>query len=892
MKKQTSPVVTAELTLDKGWIAKRLNDIVPREESEGMPEYVIRAGRTITSGDYAPQGWVEATIPGTVITTLVQNGVYDDPYFGENSKSIPDIYDVGRDFYTYCFYTTFDLSAGIAGQRAWLQFRGINYSADVFLNGTQVNTSSLQGMFIRHFLDITNLASFGGTNRLAVIVYPVEHPGNVSRGGQGGDHQIAQDVTAQYVEGWDWIIPIPDRNTGIWDRVSVRASGPVVIRDPHVITQLPNGASGAALITISADLCNGSDVAQSATLTYTLEGRTQSQDLSLSPGEMKTITFPSQTLSNPRLWWPNGYGAQELYDADFSVNVAGYGRSDAETVRFGVREITSDIDSSTQGRVFSVNGQQIFIRGGNWICSDAMLRLSTKRYRDEVRFHAGMNLNMIRVWGGSIAERPEFYDACDEFGLLVMQEFWMTGDCNGTWGAGSIHWPLDHQLYINCAADTVKMLRNHPSLCFWCGGNELNPSLPQPPPDIEAALTQNIMPDLDGMPNMPGTQRLYIPSSLSAGLGPGDGPYGIVPTADYYTLDLNRYSFNPELGSVGTPVVETLRRFLSTDALADFPVDQTWGEEWRWHTYIPYSNPQDNCPDQIASYGEPKNMTVDDFALRAQIVNYVQYRALYEGASKYMWTNYTGILAWKSANPWTGLRGQFYDYYLDQTGGYYGVRKACEPVHLQLNWDDLTFGIVNCTSGTLTNLGVQYVVYHYLTGQQLSQQSESVVQVAARSTYLSPSPITLPADDLPIHFIRMRLTDSGGGLISENLYWRSASDTEDFTGFMGLPQINLDGTVSTSTDGSDYVLQTSLTNSKACVAFFVRLKVINPGAASGVDSRVLPTIYEDNYFTLMPGETKGVIMRCSQADAGNIEPQVWVEGYNVVSSQLAPNKPA
>ena len=882
MEKQTLPVAATEWVLDSGWLTKKASDAAD--------------GATITASRYVPQGWMEAIVPGTILTTLVRNGVYQDPYVsGSESPDqmlkppAPDIYVAGRDFYTYWFYTTFDLPTATEGQRAWLQFRGINYSADAFLNGGQANTSLLQGMFLRHYLDITNLANFGGANRLAVIVYPVDHPGDVSQGGQGGDHQIAQDVSAQYVEGWDWIIPIPDRNTGLWDCVSVHTSGPVVIRDPHVISQLPNGPTNDALITVSADLINGSDAPQSGTLTYTLEQQKQSQNFNLNPGETTTINFSALGLTNPRLWWPNGYGAQELYEMYFSVDVSGYGPSDTEFVSFGVREITSDIDPSTKGRVFSVNGQQIFVRGGNWICSDAMLQLSGKRYHDEVQFHAEMNLNMIRVWGGSIAERPEFYDACDEYGLLVMQEFWMTGDCNGTWGHSSIEWPLDHRLYINCAGDTVRMLRNHPSLCFWCGGNELNPSLPQPPADIEAALTQDIMPNLDGMPGLPGTQRLYIPSSLSAGLGPGDGPYGIVLTAGYYTLKLNFQSFNPELGSVGTPVVETLQRFLSADALANFPVNQTWGPEWRLHKYMPYSNPPDNCPDQIASYGQPKNMTVDDFALRAQIVNYVQYRALYEGANKYMWSHYTGILVWKAQNPWTGLRGQLYDWYLDQTGGYFGARKACEMVHVQLNWDDLTFGIVNCTADTLTKLQVQYTIYHYLNGQQLSQQSETVAQVGANSTYLSSFAITIPTDNLPIHFIRMALIESGGHLLSENLYWRSAFDPEDFTAFMNLPQVSLEGMVSISTDGLYYVMQVSLTNSATSVAFFVRLKVLNANALSGADNRVLPTIYEDNYFTLMPGEVKNLSVSCLQTDAGNVEPTFWVEGYNVTAFQITPS---
>ena len=861
-----------EWLLDDGWLAKKASEV-------GVD------GTVITSVGYSLDEWVEAVVPGTILSTLVCNGVYPDPYLYKNNTEIPDIFKAGQDFYTYWFYTEFELSASMKGKMVYLQFRGINYSAEVFLNGAKVRNKLLQGMFQRHFLDITAFAKFGGTNRLAVIVYPVAHPGDVSKGGQGGDHQIAQDVTAQYVEGWDWMIPTPDRNTGIWDRVSLHVSGPVTIRDPHVVTQLTDGARGGALITVSADLVNGSGAAQNGTVTYMLEEHTLSQDFSLGPDETKTIAFPSLSLSQPRLWWPNGYGSQELYEMDFSLDVKGYGFSDAASVCFGVREIQSYIDPDTQGRVFCVNGQRIFVRGGNWICSDGMLRLSAKRYRDEVRFHAEMNLNMIRVWGGSIAERPEFYDACDEYGLLVMQEFWMTGDCNGRWGSGDINWPLDYDLYIECAADTVKMLRNHPSLCFWCGGNELEPSMPQPPADIESALEQEIMPNLDGMPDMPGTQRLYIPSSLSGGLGPGDGPYGIVATNEYYTMALNRYAFNPELGSVGTPVVETLRRFLSPEALYDFPVDQVWGEEWRFHTYIPYSNPQEGCRDQIAIYGDPK--TVDDFALQAQIVNYVQYRALYEGASKFMWTHKTGILVWKTHNPWTGLRGQLYDYYHDQTGGYFGVRKACELVHIQLNWDDLTFAIVNCTSGRLENLRVQYTVHHYLNGQQLWQESKMVQQVSAGSTYISPTPVTIPKDDLLIHFIRMMLTDAHGNLLSENLYWRSASDPENFTSFKELQQISLDGAVRISTSGSDYVLEASLKNPAGCVAFAVRLKVINPNAQSP-ENRVLPTLYDDNYFTLMPGEAKQVVMHCSQTDAGNVKPQVWLEGYNVIKNRLTP----
>ncbi|HEX6715665.1 MAG TPA: hypothetical protein VF088_01060 [Pyrinomonadaceae bacterium] len=420
------------------------------------------------------------------------------------------------------------------------------------------------------------------------------------------------------------------------------------------------------------------------------------------------------------------------------------------------------------------------------------------------------------------------------------------------------------------------MLRNHPSLCFWCGGNELNVFI-LPPPDIEQALSKEIIPELDG--------RLYITSSLSGGLGPGDGPYGILPNSAFFT-GANFYTFNPEMGSIGTPVVETLRRFLSAAALANFPKDQTSGREWDLHTYIAYSNPKANCPDQIASYGTPTNMTVDDFALRAQIANYLQYRALFEGMNMSMWTTYTGILVWKGQNPWTGLRGQFYDWYFDQTGGYFGTRKACEPLHVQLNWNNLKFGVVNCTDTAMMNATVQYTIYHYLTGKQLSQQSVAVNQVNAYSTYTSSSAIVLPTDNLPIHFILMKLIDAGGKTRSENLYWRSRANPENFAAFMQLGQVKLSGNVNVSMEGQEYVLIATVTNPADNVAFFIRLKVIKPPAVSGSDNRVLPTFYDDNYFTLMPGDKRTIAMRCSQNDAGGVVPQVWVEGYNVSPSQL------
>ncbi|MEJ7659230.1 MAG: glycoside hydrolase family 2 TIM barrel-domain containing protein [Hymenobacter sp.] len=235
---------------------------------------------------------------------------------------------------------------------------------------------------------------------------------------------------------------------------------------------------------------------------------------------------------------------------------------DEETVPVGIREITTNWNARTQSRQVLVNRQRIFIKGGNWILSDALLRLSVARYDAEVRLHRDANLNLLRVWGGGILERPEFYAACDQYGLLVMQDFWMSGDANGRWqdpAKKDDQWtrrqyPDNHRLFINSAADQVKMIRNYASLAMWCGGNEITP-----PKDILAALADSILPQLDGT-------RWLAPYSNSDSLsfnflgGNGDGPYGIQPIRRFWAE--RTFPFNTEVGSVGTGDYESLARFL------------------------------------------------------------------------------------------------------------------------------------------------------------------------------------------------------------------------------------------------------------------------------------------------------------------------------------------
>ncbi|KAJ0977496.1 hypothetical protein J5N97_012970 [Dioscorea zingiberensis] len=778
--------------LDSGWLAARSTEI----ELTGVQLTTTHP----PSGPSAP--WMEAEVPGTVLGTLLKNKLVPDPFYGLNNEAILDIADSGREYYTFWFFTTFDCQMS-GNQHVNLNFRAINYSAELYLNGHKEILP--KGMFRRHSLDITDILHPDGKNLLAVLVHPPDHPGSIPpEGGQGGDHEIGKDVAAQYVEGWDWMTPIRDRNTGIWDEVSISITGPVKITDPHLVSSFFDGYRRVYLHS-TVELENRSSWNADCTLTLQvtteleesvcLVEHVQTEKLSIPPGTVLQHTLLPAFFYKPNLWWPNGMGKQSLYNVVIAIDVNGFGESDSWSHHFGFRKIESVIDTTTGGRLFKVNGQPVFIRGGNWILSDGLLRLSKKRYMTDIKFHADMNFNMMRCWGGGLAERPEFYHYCDIYGLLVWQEFWITGDCDGRGiPVSNPNGPLDHDLFMFCARDTVKLLRNHASLALWVGGNEQIP-----PEDINAALKNDLQlhplfrteipnseEDLvskskDPSQYLDGT-RVYVQGSMWDGFADGkgdftDGPYEIQNPEDFFKDDYYKYGFNPEVGSVGIPVAATIRATMPPEGwemplfkkLSNGYIEEVPNPMWDYHKYIPYSKPG-KVHDQIEMYGHPKNL--DDFCEKAQLVNYVQYRALLEGWTSRMWTKYTGVLIWKTQNPWTGLRGQFYDHLHDQTAGFYGCRCAAEPVHVQLNLASYFIEVVNTTSDELTDVAVEVSVWdldgscpYYKVTEKISVPGKKVLPVIEMNYPKSKNA-------KPVYFLLLKLFRlSDNAVLSRNFYW-------------------------------------------------------------------------------------------------------------------------
>ena len=818
-------------------------------------------GNRLSAAPLDKTGWFPARVPGTVLTTLLENHMYPAPEFGLNNNLIPDIHEVGNDFYTYWFTRQFTINNLPEGRNVWLNFRGINYKAEIFLNGKRINRNTHEGMFLRKTFNITPYLRTDAPNVLAVLVYPPTHAGNPN-GGQGGDGQIARNNTMQYTPGWDWIQPVRDRNTGIWDEVSIKTTGPVCLSSPDVVTKVPGvrdpetKTQREAFVNTSVELENTGSTSLKGLLVCETNGTRLTQPITLSPFEKKTVSLNPLAVKNPRLWWPNGIGEQPLYDMNLSFEI-GNQVSDRERLRYGIREITSDKCPDNGGRRFFVNGQKIYVTGGNYINSDWLLRLSPERYRDEVRFHAEMNLRMIRVWGGALVERPEFYNACDEFGILVFQDLWGSGDCNGAWedptkmDSRERRWeyPDNHDLFIASVEDQVKMIRNHPSLCFWCGANEWPLAK-----DIDQCLRKEVFPQLD-------PERLFVSFSTDTlftrnYLGDnGDGPYGIQEPEWFFSF--RSHPFNPEAGSVGSPEVESMREMMTEQDLAGFPRKGfTRNYTWRYHKDLGYG-------DHLERYGEVKD--IETYCKYAQVVNYDQYRSFMEGWASHMWDWYTGILIWKTQNPWTSLRGQMYDWSLDVNASLYGTRKGCEPLHAYYNPVTRKAGLLNTTLKDYTDLSIIARIYN-LEGKLLWEKETRANSKANTVQELLDIPV--PEGIQGAYFLRLALNAD-----VPNIYWLT-TEPKDYTSLSQLPKSRPDIKTDIKKEGSNFVGTVRL-SADSQISFFNRIKVFDRETGK----RILPVHYSDNYITLMPGDQQEISLEFP-ANLPEERIQIVVDSYN------------
>ncbi len=862
--------------------------------------------------------WYNATVPGTVLTTLVEQGVYPDPYWGLNNMVIPE--DLCR--MNWWYRNVFELPEDHKGEKIELIFNGINYFAEIWLNEKYLGT--IRGAFRRGIYDVTDIVKEEGVNILAVKIIPPFNPGfpneaNSEDHGPNGGILCLDGPTFISSEGWDWVPGIRDRNIGIWQDVRLNVKGYASIIDPQIITDLPLPDTSKADIIIRTGLKNMSEQSGKFNINIEVENEISgSYPITMGAGEEKEITItpvdlPALKMQNPKLWWPNGYGEQNLYHMHISLTNDEGAILDEKTVRFGVREFDYElttynelfdsvrinfnpIEAAKNGTVtfdnikrkfvgnnriipylnypvgspgismindpemgvhivIKVNGQRIICKGGNWGMDDAMKNVSRDNLEPFFKLHKDLNFTMIRNWTGE-STQASFYELADEYGMLIFNDFWLSTE-------GYNLNPSDNKLFLENVKETVIRYRNHPSLVIWCPRNEGFA------PDSLEKYINMIIAEEDGT-------RHYMASSININMATS-GPWQYIynPGA-YYEL---AGGFRTEVGAPSFPTAETVRKFMAEE--------DTWpmSDVWFYHDWLrghwgsePFIRSYEIALDD--KFGGAAN-SLDEFSWRAQLLNYESYRAILEAWNSKMWNNSSGILLWMSHPAWNSFTWQTYSRDCETHGSYFGSKKACTPLHVQMNLNNHEIDIVNATLQTKKNLRVVAEVFN-LDGNRIHSQNKFLEEVAANHKINA-----LTLDKKPsfpeLVFVKLYLYDSHGNLLDDNTYWMPENaDKVDLSPFYKLAKASLsykDFTHRKTSNGIEGSF--TITNQKG-IALAVKLSL-----REKADGRqVLPTLFSDGYFTLMPGESKRITFSADKEYYNTDEMGIFAEAFNMERKPL------
>ena len=823
----------------------RLNSGWELQDAAQVPQ----SGEALSRTDYQAAGWQRATVPGTVLTSLVNDRVYPEPLYGENNRTNVISDSLCRS--TYWYRTTFTVPQSFDGKQVWLNFMGINYIAEVWVNGRQVGT--IKGAFTRGIFNVTPCVTVGAANAMAVHVWPQPHPGathekTIASGtGPNGGVTGIDGPTFLCSIGWDWIPTIRDRDAGIWQEVILSATGPVVVQDPYVTTDLPLPRTDTADLTVQATVRNVTDTPQTGILAGAFDRTRFQQEVSLGPNETRTVTFSPATtralhLRYPRLWWPNGYGPQNLYKLHLSFSVNGTVSDDQETT-FGVCKITYALPGS-ENLALSVNGVPVIAKGGDWGMDEAMKRIPPERLDAMVRMHGIANYTMIRNWVGQ-STSAGLYDACDKYGILLWDEFFEPYP-----GDGPI--PEDVGLYLANVRDKILRFRNHACVALWCARNEGDP-----PPAIGQGI-QKLINELD-------PRRLYQPSSTSGrGVNSG-GPYHWRTQREFYTYG---EAFKTEIGSMSVPTLEAVRAMMPAK---DWEVIN---DDWAEHDFCSGAQQGDRYPYIITDrYGAIASLP--DFVRKAQLANYECFRAMYEGRFAKLFHPETGVITWMSSPAQPSFVWQLYSHDLEPNASLYAVRKACEPVHIQMNQNNWHVMVINNTPRPLQDVTAKTVVYG-LDGSAPSIHSETVTAAPSAATDLGI--VAFSERSTSVHFVKLELRDSKGRLLSDNFYWESAAaDEADLQELDMLPTVALDIRATRHDADGQCRLVVEVHNPSQAIALMGHLQLRR--ARSG--QRVLPVFYSDNYLSLVPQESRTLTIEAAERDLDGEAPLLAVDGWNV-----------
>ncbi|MFI5137221.1 MAG: glycosyl hydrolase 2 galactose-binding domain-containing protein [Sphingobacteriales bacterium] len=876
---------------------------------------VNATGIELSSVQYhSPVYWFPVKVPSTVLTGLVTNHIYPDPYQGLNNMLIPDASDQfnkenNLEQYSYLpndpnpwkkpywYRTTFKVPAGDKGKHFQLIFKGINYRAAVWVNGKQIaDSTQMAGMFAEHSLDVTG-AIVSGDNALAVKIYPLDYPGYPAKeqlqalapfyenGGPTGD--IGKNVTMLCSVGWDWMPPVRDRNMGIWQPVYLRTTGAVTIGRPKLVTDLPMlPDTSVAKLSLSLTLSNHGSAVQNGKLIVSIKPENFTdillqftQNINIAANGATVIDLNADKVNQlfihqPHLWWPNGYGRANLYRIRLQY-ADGAGIADDTSFVFGIRTVSSKA-VTVKGfvrRDFYVNGKRVHLAGGAWV-PDMMVNRDSARYDYELHLCRNANVNLVRIWGGGVTPPDDFWNAADRYGEMVWSDFWVTGDTQGEF-KGSPDWPFEGNVFVNNVVSTIYRIRNHPSLLVWTGGNEGHARK-----ELYDAMRDNVI-------NLDGT-RPFIPSSSGyaklpagwKGSWPDDMPSGVYSGGPYQWEDPKVYYkkadvggdwvFKDETGIPSQPPYTTLAKTIPNlvwDTKLPFPLNNSWG----YHDACTGAARYDLYnSEMVKRYGQPATMV--KFSDKMQLMNSVGYQGIFE-ADGHKLNETGGVMLWKLNAALPSVVWQIYDWYLEPNAGYYAMQNACEPLHIQFNQDDSTVAVINRMHHATGILTARADVYD-INSKLISSFRVNTVSLAETGVQEVIKLKDLLAATKGVSFVVLNLTNATGETVSHNVYWLSPDN--DFTGFNNMAGTHIQVKVLNAEKGlSEDKWTLQFNNNTDKLAFFVRPQLMQNG------EEVMPSYWTGNYFTLAAHESITVSVSAPVAKSGSKQPTILVEGWNI-----------
>ena len=825
------------IPLHKGWLLQ-------------SSRQVSDTGDVISKSSYVPKQWIATSVPATVVAAQNAAGKfkqYGDIFVGMNLRNLPGMtYPIGLNTFAnvpmdpsspyavpWWYRTQFTIPAADSKKKVALHLDGINYRANIWMNGKQVaDAKDVAGAYHRQEFDVTSFVA-AGKNTLAVEVFaPTEH-----------------DLGINWV---DWKPTPPDKDMGLWGDVFLTFSGPVTVRYPQVITKLPPSSTDVAQLTVNADVQNLSDQPVEGSLVCEIGNTEIKQQVKLGPNESRTISFmpeqfPSLVVKSPKLWWPVHMGEPNLQNLTVRFQL-GKSVSDEASINYGIREISSEL-TPKGARLFKVNHKPVLIRGGGW-AQDMLMRPSRERTDAQIAYVLAMNLNTVRM--EAQLESDHFFEIADQKGLLVMAG-WC---CCDMWE----HWDQWQPGTTNVATESLRSqmrrLRSHPSLLVWLNGSD-----GPPPATVEQAYLQ--VEKETNWPNPVISSASAMPTSVTGGSGVKmTGPYDYEPPS-YWLTDKDAkwggaWGFNTETSpGPAIPVGESIRKFIPKDHL--WPID----EVWNYHAGGERFQTMDRFNEAMnKTYGPPTGF--DDYNKKAQAMAYDGERAMFEAYAKNKYTS-TGVIQWMMDNAWPSTIWHLYDYYLQPAGGYFGTKKACEPLHIQYSYDDRSVVIVNGYPQARTGLHVSVTVLDPKLKHIFDHEAKVDIDPdATKSVVVIPEFTDSPA----VYFVKLTLSDSTKRVVSSNFYWLPAktstlawdktpdsawtpiADFEDLTGLQQLPKAQLKG--SAQRRGSSVVVK--LHNTSDQLALLVRLSLRD----AATKEEVLPVLWDDNYVSLLPGDSRDI----------------------------------